>query len=119
MPTHKSKILEKYGERLELLNMYRNPTRSYKIEKSAAADDLRLTVRPGALFVSDYLALYLPRYQPQLKIELTHARSSIEEPLKLVSRFLPGLNNGAPIDSDVFSKKDRRFAEYLIAKYGG
>ncbi len=117
MPAHKSKIIEKYGERFDALKAV-GLIRSYQVEKGSTVGNFTLTVRPGSAFVSDYLDLYLSRYQPQLKYEAARDRVAIAEPLALVAQFHKTLTGQATIDTDMFSEKDRAFAVQLIAKYG-
>lgn len=117
LPPRKGKIIEKYGERLRALQAA-GLIANYDIRKGASAGDFTLIVRPGGAFVSDYLDLYLSRYQPRLKYQSTSDQITIAEPLALVAEFHKGLNNATAVDTDVFSDKDRTFALQLIGKYG-
>jgi hypothetical protein len=117
LPPRKGKILEKYGDRLEALKAT-GLIRSFEVNKGAGNGHFTLVVRPGTAFVSDYLDLYLSRYQPRLKYQETSDKAAIADPLSLVAEFHQGLHGAAAVDTDVFSEKDRAFARQLIAKYG-
>ncbi len=117
LPPRKSKILEKYGERLDALQAT-GLIGPYDVRKSATPGGFTLIVRPGPAFVADYLDLYLSRYQPRLKYQEASDQATIGNPLTLVAEFHASLNGAAVADTDMFSEKDRAFAQQLIAKYG-
>jgi hypothetical protein len=91
---------------------------SYTIESTSGADGLKITFRPGPVFLSDYDRYYRRRNQSEIQFEYEEERRDLQEPLQAVRLFIEKSTGKTPSPFTSVSEKDVETARQIIARVG-